>query len=782
MPIEVSGSTRRRHEPMATAQAAPEPQLGFPTKGSLRRFPFPRLIREIARGNLTGSLYLLSGQTKKVVFFEAGQPVFVRSNVLSECLGQVLAQEGLITQEQCEQTLEAIRRTGKKQGELLVEMGILSAGNLRYGLQAQLRAKLFDIFGWEDGRYQFKPDAIEDSSGVRLDTSAEGVILAAIQDRYPEERARTALRDSGTLYPTLRGSPTDFAGDLGLELSLEEAFFVASLDGSRPLTAILQRVNDPSIASPAALMYGLVQAGVIALVDEAQPPRNPLTKPAFAGGEGPDDPFAPNFEAQDVVTEYEDTPLPGELPKVRALLGDHEAEFAGVEDEDATGGATLHSVSVARPRPEVPDALRAAEPAGVEETFEEAIDLGEDESFDGVMPMDISTDDVRGAPTVELPAMPDPDPDDAEMSFADEDLAPVAASPAPVVPEPAPPEPEPIPEPEPLPEPLPEPVAAAARNNEAPRSSSRPSPVTPELVASTRSDGGFDSSPQLRADGADIDATRLDIGNDGLAPPISVDSIGHDLLAVDELDSIHIGQDDLAGLELDPGFDEAQPVSAELDLVAEDDLVADDDAGNDDDAGDDDDLALSVDAMDDDLALDPSETTGGLPPLDPGDGLLGFDDLDAIDLGGDLQQRPMAGTGPSRHVGSEATFDHPSDPEMLGAVRFNQAEAALAGGDFVGAVALLEEAYEAGFDVAELHAMLAFARFEAAGHDPETGDHALELLDYAQTMDPSLDMVHAYRGAIYRGLRQPQRAREALDRALELNPYCELAMQIMDTL
>ena len=73
----------------------------FPPKGALRRFAFPKLVREIARGRVTGSLYLLNGQTKKVVFFEEGQPVFVRSNVLSECLGQVLSGEGLITQEQC---------------------------------------------------------------------------------------------------------------------------------------------------------------------------------------------------------------------------------------------------------------------------------------------------------------------------------------------------------------------------------------------------------------------------------------------------------------------------------------------------------------------------------------------------------------------------------------------------------------------------------------------------------------------------------------------------------
>jgi len=737
---------------MATAQAAPEPQLGFPTKGSLRRFPFPRLIREIARGNLTGSLYLLSGQTKKVVFFEAGQPVFVRSNVLSECLGQVLAQEGLITQEQCEQTLEAIRRTGKKQGELLVEMGILSQGNLRYGLQAQLRAKLFDIFGWDDGRYQFKPDAIEQTPGVRLDTTAEGVILAAIQDRYPEERARVAMRDSGAQYPTLRGNPADSTAEpglgLGLELSLEEAFFVAGLDGSRTLTTVLQHGGDPPVPLPAALLYGLVQAGAIVLVDEAQPARGAPGRPPFVGGDGNDDAFAPTFDAQDVVTEYEDTPLPGELPKVRALLGDHEAEFAGVEDEEGGGTGTHHSVSVMRPKPEVPEALVAAEPPGVEETFEDAIDFGEDESFDGVL---------APSPIAE-PAQRTPPPGPA----------PLAAVPQrPIQPPPSEP-------PRAVTRPVAVPPAASAEN-----SGEYSSPGAAFFDVQPADLETLSESNHGRATrdlgGGDIDATVLDMQMPaGVAPPISVDRIGHDLLAVDDLDGIELGGDDFDGLELDAaGFPGA-------DLDPDDDV----ELGGDDElevdsvelaVGHDlmpEDLGISADAIDDDLALDPNEPLD--EPAEAND-LLGIDDLDAIDLGGG--EAPAA-----RHRGPEATFDQPPDPEMLGAVRFNEAEAALAQGDFSSAVALLEEAYESGFDVAELHAMLAYARFEAAGHDQETGDHALELLDYAQTMDPSLDMVHAYRGAIYRALRQPQRAREALDRALELNPYCELAMQIMDTL
>ena len=47
--------------------------LGFPLKGTLRRSPFPKLVRQLARTKSTGSLYLLNGKTKKVVFFDRGE-------------------------------------------------------------------------------------------------------------------------------------------------------------------------------------------------------------------------------------------------------------------------------------------------------------------------------------------------------------------------------------------------------------------------------------------------------------------------------------------------------------------------------------------------------------------------------------------------------------------------------------------------------------------------------------------------------------------------------------
>ena len=185
-----------------------DPETGFPSKGSLRRIPFPQLIRQIARSEVTGSLYLLQGQTKKVVFFRGGKPMSVRSNVISECLGQTLAQERIITQEQSDNSLEAVRRTGKKQGELLIEMGLISEGNLEYGLAAQFAQKLSDIFSWEEGRYQFKNEAPSINFGITLKASAEGVIVEAIQDQYTEERAGEALDSARSPHRFVRDSRT----------------------------------------------------------------------------------------------------------------------------------------------------------------------------------------------------------------------------------------------------------------------------------------------------------------------------------------------------------------------------------------------------------------------------------------------------------------------------------------------------------------------------------------------------------------------------------------------
>jgi tetratricopeptide (TPR) repeat protein len=150
---------------------------------------------------------------------------------------------------------------------------------------------------------------------------------------------------------------------------------------------------------------------------------------------------------------------------------------------------------------------------------------------------------------------------------------------------------------------------------------------------------------------------------------------------------------------------------------------------------------------------------------------MDLDDLDDIDLGGDAAA--ASGAKPTQ-------ADDGEDPEVLGAMRFSEGEMALQSQEWDRAVELLESAYEYGIDVAELHAMLAYGRFKTAETDPEMQTHALELLDYAAELNPNLDVVFAYRGEILHVQGDSHGARAALQQALDINPYCDLALELMD--
>ncbi|MGB1700911.1 MAG: tetratricopeptide repeat protein, partial [Nannocystaceae bacterium] len=121
------------------------------------------------------------------------------------------------------------------------------------------------------------------------------------------------------------------------------------------------------------------------------------------------------------------------------------------------------------------------------------------------------------------------------------------------------------------------------------------------------------------------------------------------------------------------------------------------------------------------------------------------------------------------------------DDGMAGAIHFARGESAFAEGDWDAAVEAFEDAYETGVDVAELHAMLAFSRYRTAEDDPEMVEHVIELLAYAEDLDPKLDSIYAFQGVVQLFGRGDKKAAKAcFNRAIELNPYCDLALEYID--
>ena len=81
----------------------------------------------------------------------------VRSNVLGECLGQILLEKQAHHRARCwPNRSRACRKRSATRGEILVEMGALSPYNLQRALVEQVEAKLFEVFAWRDGKFMFK--------------------------------------------------------------------------------------------------------------------------------------------------------------------------------------------------------------------------------------------------------------------------------------------------------------------------------------------------------------------------------------------------------------------------------------------------------------------------------------------------------------------------------------------------------------------------------------------------------------------------------------------------
>jgi DNA-binding response OmpR family regulator len=233
-------------------------------RGTLKRTPFARVLQRLFARRSTGSLLLMRDTTKKIVSFVDGYPVSVRSNVLAECLGQILLQQRLISNEALQESLRRMKAEKRQQGEILVEMGVLSPYNLSRALVEQLEAKLFEVFSWPDGQYMFKVGQPPEGDALRLDRSPAALILEGIRRHYPVSRQDSVLTAYAGKYVALSPDPVlrlqEVTSDPG------EQQFVKDIDGRTRLETV---IDSARISRDRArlLLVALSQAGMIEPAD-----------------------------------------------------------------------------------------------------------------------------------------------------------------------------------------------------------------------------------------------------------------------------------------------------------------------------------------------------------------------------------------------------------------------------------------------------------------------------------------------------------------------------------
>ena len=129
---------------------AEEPD-GEEGKTQLSATPPAEILWQAMQAGFTGAVQFQREKVHKVIVLNRGEPSLVRSNSARECLGRRLLAAGRIDRVALDESLRRCKDDGKRQGEVFIELGVVTEAEIEAELAAQSADKLLAMFSWEQG-------------------------------------------------------------------------------------------------------------------------------------------------------------------------------------------------------------------------------------------------------------------------------------------------------------------------------------------------------------------------------------------------------------------------------------------------------------------------------------------------------------------------------------------------------------------------------------------------------------------------------------------------------
>lgn len=208
-------------------------------QGVLAKVGLPGLLHLIyLRKDESAVLDIIKEPIKKRFYFRQGIPVAASSNILNEVLGRLLMQEGVITQQQYETSLETVLKEKKRHGEVLISMGLLTPEALEDFLSLQLKRRLFRLFDWDEGFYRYIKTDLPGNIPSRPFHPAALILEGISLGFYPVVKIRAGLENWLGKKAALSFDGSDYSLD-DFRLNLQEKRFTGSIDGQKTLAEAL---------------------------------------------------------------------------------------------------------------------------------------------------------------------------------------------------------------------------------------------------------------------------------------------------------------------------------------------------------------------------------------------------------------------------------------------------------------------------------------------------------------------------------------------------------------
>ncbi len=193
----------------------------------LEDITFPLLMKDTLESRFTGIIFVSSGEWKKGLIFNEGILCAIQSNKTEELLGHTLVQMGAITERENEKSLERSRLERRKQGVILLELGLIEPKEINEAIKKQFVTRFLDIFSWEAGSVQkVAKDQIDKIPDITKNEFLR-MVRRGVMENTPFPTIITALTAHADSVP--KKLTESFPPDLGVRIDNVDQFKVSEL-------------------------------------------------------------------------------------------------------------------------------------------------------------------------------------------------------------------------------------------------------------------------------------------------------------------------------------------------------------------------------------------------------------------------------------------------------------------------------------------------------------------------------------------------------------------------
>jgi tetratricopeptide (TPR) repeat protein len=231
----------------------------IPLKGNIQEVKLPHLLASLNRQRKTGTLMITTPVFTKKVFLVKGDAIFASSSFEDDRLGEMLIKAGKITMEQYDKSVEMLKKTGKRQGAILVELGYLTPKDLFWGVKYQVREIIYSLFQLQQAEFEFIEDEIPEHEVITLKMSMGNLIYEGVKRIDNWTRIKQEMTDSEAVLK-LSHDPVAIFQDI--ELSPQDRQMLSFVDGKMTTK---QLIDSSLVGSFEAMkiLYVLLSIGVL---------------------------------------------------------------------------------------------------------------------------------------------------------------------------------------------------------------------------------------------------------------------------------------------------------------------------------------------------------------------------------------------------------------------------------------------------------------------------------------------------------------------------------------